>query len=576
MSLITSLHNSFLSLRNTETQLDVAASNVSNADKTGYTKKVYETDYTTTSSGTVPTSGTIITANYDDYLYKSMVEDATDNGYYEVISDYLSNYSDQLGETDDDSTLNTALDNLYSALEALSQTPDDSALKSEVIQNAELLTYKIRSLSSSVQDLRAQADQDIATSIDEINNALESLDLLNEKIAQAEVLGQSTADLEDERRTELETIASYMDIDYYTDSNNQLKIYVGGRALLDTKAYTLTYTTSNSVNSLITYPGGFSTIDLNGTDITSNISDGSLGALIELRDETLVSEQEKLDELATTLIEEMNALINEGASLPARTSLQGETTGHVGANAFAGTGSVRIATVDDEGSIINVNDIDLSTCATISDVISTINTAFGGDITATLNPNGQLVLSANNTDEYLALNQLDSDINGESFSSYFGLNNIFTGSGAEDIYVSSYLQENSDYLATSTLSGTAIAGETGITPGDSTLSDQLQNLLTSNVSFDAAGDFGAKTTSFDLYIDQIMSSIASQASNASDEYDTVNALYEQTKTSLENISGVNIDEEMARIIELESQYQAAATIVSTIQSMFDELIAAVR
>ena len=576
MSLIFSLSTSFAGLRNTEAQLSVASSNVTNADKTGYTRKSYEADYITTSAGTVPVDGTTVTANYDEYLYKAMISDSSESGYYEIFSDYLSNYADRLGETGEDSTLNSALDDLAASLDSLTQTPEDSSLKSEVVRNAELLTYEIRSLSSSVQDLRAQADQDIALAVNEINQSLEKLEKLNEQIARAEATDQSTADLEDERRVELEAVSSYLDVDYFIDSNNQLKIYTGGRALLDSKAHTLSYTQANIVNSSVTYPGGFSAIELNGVDITSSITSGKVGALLELRDTTLVEEQAKLDEFATVLMDEMNALLNSGASLPARSEITGELQGLSGTDPVSATGSVRISTVDENGEILSVADIDLSSAVTLDDIVASINSALGPDVTASITASGELQLVANNSGEGLALNQLDSDIGGTSFSNYFGLNNMFTGTGAENIYVSDYLRDNADYLATSSLSATAVVGDAGINAGDSTLTEEMQNLFSASVSFSAAGNFGAQSSSLDRYVDKIMSDIASRADNASEEYSTVNILYEQTKTSLQNLSGVNIDEEMAQIVELESKYEAGATLIATIQDMFSELIAAVR
>lgn len=565
-----------MGLRNTEAQISVTSSNITNADKTGYTKKVYESDYTTTSTGTAPAGGIVVTANYDTYLYETMVEDVSDSSYYDVLSSYLTNYADRLGDTDSDSTLNSALDDLMSSLSSLSQTPEDSSIKATVISNAELLTSEIRSLSTTVQNLRQQADTQIETAVDSINESLTTLEELNNRIARAEALGESTADLEDERRVELENIASYINIDYSISSDNQLKIYTGGRPLLDSTAHELSYTATNNINSAVSYPAEISGIYLNGADITESISGGELGALIDLRDDTLVAEQEKLDELSTNLMNELNSLQNDGASLPARSEITGEVEGFAGTDTFTATGSLQIATVNDAGEIQNTATIDLTTVTTIDDMIAAINTAMGGDVTASLNANGELEFVANNTGEGIAFNQLDSDISGDSFGSSFGLNNFFSGTGAENIYVSDYLLDSSEYLATSELSTSAIAGETGIFAGDGDLSAAMAEIFTENISFSAAGGFSSGSYSLSTYADKIMSSIATQASNAESQYDAANSLYLQSQTSLANLSGVNIDEEMTALVELESQYEAAAMVVSTIQDLFDQLIDAVR
>ncbi len=576
MSLISALHTSFIGIRNTESHLNAASSNITNSDKTGYTRKVYEDDYVTTSSGTVPAGGTLVTADYDQYLYKSMVGDASDSGYYEVISDYLSNYSSRLGDPDGDSTLSSALDDLAAAFDALTQTPEDSSLKSEVIRNAELLTYEVRDLSSSVQSLRLQADSDIEAATTDINQSLSTLENLNEKISLAQAKGESTADFEDERRVDLENISSYLNIDYFVDGDNQLKIYTGGRALLDSKAHTLDYTAASIVNGSVTYPGGFSAISLDGVDITTSITNGKLGGLIDLRDTTLVQEQDKLDAFATSLMDGMNALHNESASIPGMSQMTGSTSGLAGNIVSGATGSVRIATIDEDGTILSVADIDLGATTTIDDIIASINAALGPDVTASLTSDGKFQITANNSGAGLALNQLDSDIGGERFSSYFGLNDLFTGTGAADLYVAEDLRDNPDYLGTAQLSDTASSGETGIAAGDGSLTEDMQNAFASNMSFAAAGGFSAGSFSLSSYANKITAAIASQADQADEEYSSASAVYAQTKTSLQNLSGVNIDEEMTRIVELQSKYEAAATLVATIQDLFSELIAAVR
>lgn len=57
---------------------------------------------------------------------------------------------------------------------------------------------------------------------------------------------------------------------------------------------------------------------------------------------------------------------------------------------------------------------------------------------------------------------------------------------------------------------------------------------------------------------------------------TQNVLLRQTEAERESISGVNLDEEAARLIELQQAYQAAARVITVSNSLFDEILAAVR
>jgi flagellar hook-associated protein 1 FlgK len=54
------------------------------------------------------------------------------------------------------------------------------------------------------------------------------------------------------------------------------------------------------------------------------------------------------------------------------------------------------------------------------------------------------------------------------------------------------------------------------------------------------------------------------------------ALLDQSKGWHESISGVNLDEEAANLVQFQQAYSAAAKIISVSQATFDTLLAAVR
>tara|TARA_R110002124_G_scaffold233406_1_gene398653 strand:+ start:3112 stop:4848 length:1737 start_codon:yes stop_codon:yes gene_type:complete len=578
MSLISALNSTFAGLKDTEARLGVTAQNVTNADRAGYTKKVYESEYSTTDIASLPSGGQINSAAVNPYLAKSVIEDTSSAAKNIAISEYLSTYATDLGRINSSSTLSASLDNLIGALDSLSMTPEDFSLKTGVVNAAQQLAVQLSNLSESVQDLRTRADQEIGSSIEAINTSLNNLENLNVEITLAASTGLSVAGLEDERRVELENLAQYIDVDYFVDNNNQLKVYNGGRPLLDSLAHELEYTAASNVGASTLYPGGFSAIDLNGTDITLNIDGGKLGGLLELRDTTLTEEQEKLDEFAEVLMEQLNSLLNQGASVTSRSEIIGDQRGLVGTDPLGGTGSARIALTNGTGVVQNVIDFDLSTYATIDDFVTDINASFAGDITAAIDASGRLTLTSNVADQGMSFNELDSDIGGEGFSTYFGLNNLFDGSSADDISISDYLLEGSSYLSTGRLSSDVAlaAGDVGVSVGDGSLSVEMNDAFSATQNFAAAGNFSSQSTSLDAYANKIIANIAIRADDASEEAATTSLLLDQTKTALSNLTGVNVDEEMANLIDLESKYAASATMMATIQQLFDELINAVR
>ena len=54
------------------------------------------------------------------------------------------------------------------------------------------------------------------------------------------------------------------------------------------------------------------------------------------------------------------------------------------------------------------------------------------------------------------------------------------------------------------------------------------------------------------------------------------SLLRQTEAKIQSISGVNLDEEAAKLIKFQQSYQASAQIISTANLLFDTLIQAVR
>jgi flagellar hook-associated protein 1 FlgK len=578
MSLIGSLHTTFSGIRTTEAQMSTVSSNVANADKAGYTKKTYQTTYTISSGITVPSGGVAI-GTVDKYLSKAVIDDVTDVGYYNTIAIYLDSYSSALGTISTGDGISASLNDLATQISALATSPEDNSQKINVIDAAETIALTLNNLSQTIQGQRLQANQEIEDTVATINQTLRAIDDLNQQILVLQTQGASAADLEDERMVAIETLAELIDISYFTSGEGQIKIYTSaGQPLLDSEARTLSYTASTSVTGAAEYPANFDAITLNGVDITGNLQGGKLGALVELRDEILVQEQDKLDELANVLSSTLNDVVNTGSSYPPRSEMVGDTDGLSAGDAFSASGTLRLAVTDDTGTLISYNDINLGAYATIGDVVSAIDALSG--IQASLSAEGELVLNAENAGEYISMNQMDSSVgtSGKSFGSFFGLNNLFMGEGAEYIAVSDYLKDNPEYLATGVLSSSATlaAGDRSISSGDGTTAENLQTAINGKFSFSMAGNFAAQTVTLISYSNNIVSHAATRASSAESEASIAQTLYDQTKSMLQNETGVNIDEETARMTELESHYEAAALLISTIQDMFDALVAAVR
>jgi flagellar hook-associated protein 1 FlgK len=239
---------------------------------------------------------------------------------------------------------------------------------------------------------------------------------------------------------------------------------------------------------------------------------------------------------------------------------------------------VRFAAVDADGELVSYQDLDLSAYTTVGDLVTAIDGIDG--LTASIDADGHLVVSADNAGEGIAINEMTGVVgsSGEGLSQWLGLNDLVTATGASDFKVSAALLADPSGLAVSQLSdaGSLTAGDSAVTVGSSAISDQLAALFTDKVGFAAAGSLGSATTTFAGYAANIVAGVATASESASSAYSLAATNQSAIEASISSQSGVNIDEETARLSELENLYAAAAQIFSTVNAMFESLLEAVQ
>ncbi|MGL3107422.1 flagellar hook-associated protein FlgK [Bradyrhizobium sp. BR 1432] len=589
MSLDIARSIAFSGLSSTSVQISVTSSNISNADTTGYTRKTANQSSSVTNGVGTGVTVTGITSTVDKLLLKSLIAATSELGSADTANTYLTSLQKLYGSTSstDNSSTGTSLANsiasLESALSSLASTPSSASLQSNVVSALDDVASQLRETSSGIQKLRADADQDIASAIDDVNADLEQIADLNAQIKQTAAAGQSTADLEDQRNTALQYLASKMNISYFTASNGDLQIYTNsGQALVDSSAHTISYTAAANVTASTTYTAGsssngFSAITVNGVDITSQISGGGIGALITLRDTTLPAAQSQLDQLAQQLASAMNSVSNGASSVPAPTSLTG-TTVVTSSTALSATGTVRIAVTDQSGNLVSYGDLDLSSYSTVGDLVTAINGISG--LSASVDADGHLSITATGSGNGVAINEMTSSVggSGEGFSEYFGLNDLVTGTSAADIAVNSKILSGTNELQLATLdsSSSLTVGSSVLPSGSATVVNAFYDALTNSRTFASTGGLAATTGSLADYASAIVADVASKASQASTSYTAKETAQSTYASSLASQSGVNLDEESAKLSTLQNKYSAASALIQAINSMYSALLTAVQ
>ncbi len=132
---------------------------------------------------------------------------------------------------------------------------------------------------------------------------------------------------------------------------------------------------------------------------------------------------------------------------------------------------------------------------------------------------------------------------------------FFTGDSLHTIDVNAALQDNSALVAT---------GRTGAA-GDNEIALAIANL--GNVS---SGSTGALTVN-DVYR-ALLTDLASSRSTYQFMVENQQNVVDSLETKMASISGVSLDEEGAAMVRYQNSYQAAAKVVTTVQTLYDTLM----
>ncbi len=489
MSLALALNNSLSGLNINRQSLAVLSQNIANANTPGYSRKIVEQESLYLDGNGSGVSIKDITRKVDDYLIKSVREQSSAVGQGDTIGDYSDRIQILLGKPGNKDSIDANIGTFFNAVQSLADTPENSSLRVNAINLGKILAGRINDLSTGLNDLRFQADQDIRTMITSVNTDLVEIDKLNKTINSQNALGKSVAELEDKRDSLIKDLSTYMDIQTYKKTTGEVNITTNsGLSLLDDNVYKLSYNAAGSVDSFINdaslSPVEIFRLDENGNEvgtskilvtagtsdtITSYVGSGKLSGLIEMRDKQIPAIIKQLDGLAATLRDQMNIIHNTGTGYPGAASLTG-THLLVGDNYDQWSGKVRIALLDGNGqpipssygdeSVTRPLTIDLSKLDTgtgagqpsVQGIIDEINRSFGV-------PQNKVELG-NINNISLVSNTVSIPNSSNQFNFDFNMENISAANA--DVFITGVqLLDSSDVAMTtptSTLPTVALAG----------------------------------------------------------------------------------------------------------------------
>ena len=176
------------------------------------------------------------------------------------------------------------------------------------MDQAEDTASRLNNLADLVMTLRNDAQDEIVNTVNNINSLLDQIASLNADFRSNNVVGRSTAFVEDQRDNAVKELTELIDISFFTRGDGVMVIQTNqGQELVNNIARPLTFSpTRLSADSY--YPENVAgvfvsdpTTDPAAVDITALMPGGKLGGLLELRDEIFPKQTAQLDELAHKL-----------------------------------------------------------------------------------------------------------------------------------------------------------------------------------------------------------------------------------------------------------------------------------
>ncbi|SFK78355.1 flagellar hook-associated protein 1 FlgK [Pseudovibrio ascidiaceicola] len=610
MGLGAALNAAMSGLSLTKAQLAVTSRNVANANVDGYTLKTIvgtEVHNTSTSSSSVLTNQ--VQRQVNTQLQSAYWESLSDTAYATQYNEYITQLDQMFGKVGDPSSIPSLMNNFTNALTSLATDPSSQSAQEVAVNAAEELSRSINNSAKQVQEMRRDADAGIADEVTQVNSILKEIESLEDTIVVERSAGRETVHLHDQMDRQLEALTEKMDVEIKQDNDGLLRISTkSGTTLYNDRASELQFTPRPTLgvgvegNPIEVKSQSGAVMELSTFDLKS----GSMGALVELRDNTLPETQARLDELASQMALSLSQQTSEGVAAddggapPAATGLSVDTSklqssGDTIELEFDVNGESRKVTfvaVTDPSLLPLSSDVTADSNDIVHGIVipatstaleSQISSALGAGFDVSVDAAGELKvlsptspgtieitgLTAKNTRTVTAADGAEIPL----FVDTKGDGGPYTGALEDGGQKTGFAQRMTV--------NKAIVDDPSLLAGEpDKQSSERANLLKSRLTeteytYAPSSGIGAKNAPYvgtisDFGIETVVkqSQIASAATSAASNSKAVTSI---AKNAYENSYKVDVDEELVKLTELQNAYAANARVLSAIDEMYDTL-----
>jgi flagellar hook-associated protein 1 len=612
-----------------QTAISVTSNNIANASTPGYDReRVNLTAGVPQSNGSVSIgSGVVVSGvgrSFSQAAANQLNTSQSNLGQLTALQNYSTQIDNLFGTTI--GGLSTSLQNFYSAFSDVANAPTSTASRQALLGKAQSLASSFQNASSELNTLSSDVNSRISADVTQINSIATAISTLNKQIVvgTAQDGGQAPNELIDQRDQLVSNLSQLVGVSTTTDSNGSLNVFVGNGQPLVLQGQTTALTTvANQFNA---GQLEISTAALNGRVISSSITSGDLGGLFAARTEVINPALNQLGQVATGLSQTVNAQQAKGLDLSGQFGAPIFSVGTPSAvsssrNTDATTASVAVSAVgaltsdsyllsynagaysltraSDGSSVALTGNGTVATpltadglsivlsgtpatgdqflvqpTATAASSIKVVLTdpskiAAAGAIKASAsNGNtGAAVISSGTTLDASNPNLLNPATitfsNATTYSINGGANQTYTDGG------------NIDFNGWEVqISGVPATGDVFTVASNAGGAGDNRNALAA-ASAQTVGVLANGTTTITGAISSLITGLGSQAQQINTAQAAQTSVNGQALSSVQSITGVNLDEEAASLLQWQQAYTAAAQALTIGNSLFTSLINAV-
>jgi len=554
-------------LRALETQrksLDVTGHNIANANNEDYNKQraVHKASYPYTAPGLSNHGGAgqfgtgveieQVERVKDQFINSQIFNETQTSGYWEEMQRGLEKVEYILNEPSD-SGIDSSINQFWNSLQDLSNNPSDNAARNMVRENAYNVIDSFQSVENQLNDYKKSINENLSNAAADINNITTKMADLNKQIVSVKGSGQNPNDLIDRRDALYKDLSELINVQSRQDAQGNLVVSTNGLQLVNgSDAYELETKSFTDDNSI---PRNEDQLIHSRTGTELKPTNGKISAWMDMRDEKLDFYAGRLDKLAETMVSEFNTQHQAGY----------DANGVDGGDFFK-----PIDTTSDQSAI---EQLDLT--AAIKDLENGLDKIAAGN---------------KNIDTFVKLDTKSNDLEGN-----YQIEVTDDGSGSFDLTIED-LDGNNLYTQTGISAGDTINlevdGSGGIqSPTTAVNTDNftltVNKIGNRNISLDKAigngenanelgnlfnSDQVIEGTSLEGYFRTIVTSVGAESSRSQQMKANQDVVLKQLQTLDRSISGVSLDEEMAKLIKYQQSYTAAAKYITKTEELLDSLM----